>query len=364
MASDSGSESPGVEAAEAGATHCPHCGQVLPTPEAGSGVAESDVIFCPSCGRRVEGWRTGLRAALGRASAGAPLPGGDEPTRAITPSASLLSAIAASREANRRNAESPPQKRSALPLAVGGIGVLLTLVGVGAFVLRPPAVGPAVSEPEAKPPAVSPPVVPPVIATLPATPKKLPMARRISAPPIMTVAAVPIAKSATPPSAPPAAKTGKGPLPHKTARTDSRGAEVASLPTGTAAPAQVPSELPSVANETTENEAAPMTEADRRSEAAARADADSVRFVVRARLPQVHACYTRVFKEASPGGRVDVGFVIGPSGKATKIHTEANSTGSAALATCLEQRIGEWEFPRPASGQFELIYPFVFSPGT
>jgi hypothetical protein len=117
-------------------------------------------------------------------------------------------------------------------------------------------------------------------------------------------------------------------------------------------------------NETLEREAAPLTEEERRAEAAARVDADGVRFVVRAHLPQVHACYSRAFKDASPGGRVDIGFVVSASGKATKIRTEGNSTTSAGLAKCLEQRIAEWDFPRPSGGEFELVYPFVFSAGS
>ena len=58
------------------------------------------------------------------------------------------------------------------------------------------------------------------------------------------------------------------------------------------------------------------------------------------------------------------GFVIGDTGKASKIRTEANTTSSAGLAKCLEQRVAEWEFPKPSGGEFELVYPFVFSAGS
>ena len=162
------------------------------------------------------------------------------------------------------------------------------------------------------------------------------------------------AQEGTPPSA--AGKAGGGSVP-ASAGNPSAG----NPPAGNPAPGAA---LPTAVNETLENEAAPMSEGERRAEAAARADADGVRFVVRAHLPQVHACYSRAFKERSPGGRVEIGLVIDQRGKATRIRTEANSTDSPGLARCLEQRLAEWEFPRPSGGEFELVYPFVFSPGT
>lgn len=371
---------PSANGSNGAAAHCPHCGAALPVPEdPPTSEPASDAVFCPSCGRRVEGWRTGLRAALGGAAAGVPLPGGDEPTRAVAPSESLLRAVALSKQeaAQARGAApaegdsgvglEPVRKRRGALWASALALVLIVGLGIGVAMRRP--IAPPAQQ-VAAPSSVAPDPAQPVATPTPSAPaKKSGKPRRIAAPPIAapdsTAAAAPTPKS-TPAggktTAPPTVAHGGSNLPHKAAKTDSKGADAATQSSGTAAPPNA--ELPMAANETVENEATPMTEAERRSEAAARADADSVRFVVRARLPQVHACYTRVFKESSPGGRVDIGFLIGGNGRATKIHTESNSTGSAALSTCLEQRIAEWEFPRPASGTFELIYPFVFSPGT
>ncbi len=89
-----------------------------------------------------------------------------------------------------------------------------------------------------------------------------------------------------------------------------------------------------------------------------------MRFVVSAHPPQVQACYSSAFKDVAAGGRVDVGFVIKVDGRASKIRIERNTTTSSALGKCLEQRIAEWEFPKPAGGEFELVYPFVFSQGS
>ena len=51
-------------------------------------------------------------------------------------------------------------------------------------------------------------------------------------------------------------------------------------------------------------------------------------------------------------------------GRARNVRTERNSTDSEPLARCLETRVKEWQFPRPVGGDFELIYPFVFAPGS
>jgi hypothetical protein len=89
-----------------------------------------------------------------------------------------------------------------------------------------------------------------------------------------------------------------------------------------------------------------------------------VRLVVRHHLPQVRACYGRAFKDGSPGGTVEIGFAIDPSGRAQNVRTETNTTDSVELARCLEARVREWQFPRPVGGDYELIYPFVFAPGS
>jgi hypothetical protein len=101
-----------------------------------------------------------------------------------------------------------------------------------------------------------------------------------------------------------------------------------------------------------------------KQEAEASIDADGVRFVVKSHLSQVHACYERAFKESSPGGRVEIGFAITTGGAATRVRTEANTTGSDSLASCLEARVKSWQFPRPVGGDYELIYPFVFAAGS
>jgi hypothetical protein len=184
-----------------------------------------------------------------------------------------------------------------------------------------------------------------------------------------------------------AKKTARAPagggLPHKTVATDSRAAPSAAAPstgpaaaasasatsagtppTSASAPTASATPAPSALPEELPSEATPLTEEEQRHQAEASIDADGVRFVVKSHLPQVHACYERAFKESSPGGRVEIAFAIQPSGRAARVRTESNSTESESLPKCLEARIRDWEFPRPVGGEYELIYPFVFSPGS
>ena len=72
----------------------------------------------------------------------------------------------------------------------------------------------------------------------------------------------------------------------------------------------------------------------------------------------------RQFKQEAPGGRVEVSFAVGEDGKARRVRTDLNTTGSEPFARCIEGLIGGWSFPRPVGGEFELTYPFVFSSGS
>ena len=348
--------------------HCPHCGAELPdeAPQPAASHPEGGVHFCPACGRRVEGWRTGYRASVGGAAVGGELPSGEDLTKAIKPSPSLLRAAAASAEPEPEPAaptEVGPSdsmmlhglKRRRMPLLVGGVVAAAVVAGVVFFRSRPTG-SPRVDAP----PVVAPPAA--VVAPVPAADgKKHGRAHRIAAPTI----------------APPSATERKqAALPHQDGgadRTDTskspQRVKLSAPPSPTAAataPPQAaqPSEAARALVQDSAGESTPMTPEERGAEDATRADADNVRFVVKAHLAQVHACYSRAFKDTSPGGRVEIGFSIGESGKASKVHTESNSTASASLAKCLEQRVADWDFPRPASGELELIYPFVFSPGS
>lgn len=302
---------------------CPHCRAVLPEKAA----------FCARCGRRIEGWSLPKDATP--ASGETALPGGDEATRQMEPTPSLLRAAALSlkkRRARRRSRSPWPLVLAMIVVAVaGGVGGFLV---VRARVRRTPsAVASAPPAPIALAPLTRAPA-PPKSAT---GPGRTLVRKNRAGKRAHVIAAAPVAVKAR-------AQTAGG-LPHKSVATDSK-----ALAT------------PTVQHETTS--AAAPSDADEKQEAEAGLDADSVRLVVRQHLPQVRACYGRAFKDASPGGAVEIGFAIDPDGRAKNVRTETNTTDSEALAHCLEERVRDWQFPRPVGGDYELIYPFVFAPGS
>jgi hypothetical protein len=104
---------------------------------------------------------------------------------------------------------------------------------------------------------------------------------------------------------------------------------------------------------------------------------DDIEFVASTHSPQVRACYDRAFRHAgaqAPAGRVELSFVLvdtGQYGRAVDIATELNMLAEPSVAACLEERVAEWQFPRPPPSTMQaepkpvprrLRYPFVFTP--
>jgi hypothetical protein len=340
--------------------HCPHCHAVVP--EASN--------FCAACGRRIAGWS----AVPDKKGSPEPLVDGEMPTRGMNVTPSMLRAQPKGPQPKGPQASGVVETDSAMMRAFRRhrAPVIVTLVllaggaGAGAFLLlrREPA-KPVVAQ---APPAAPPPAAPEASAP-PAAPPATKSVRHSRGPhraePVTVGKGGKIIASTAPATKPPRETKG-GALPHKSGPTDSK--PIAEAPKATA-PAPVVDNATSrnavgaVVNDGVE-EATPMTEAEQKQQAEASIDADGVRFVVKAHIAQVHACYGRAFKESSPGGRVEVAFAIDKDGKAVRVRTEANTTESEPLARCLESRIREWQFPRPVGGEYELIYPFQFAAGS
>ncbi len=89
-------------------------------------------------------------------------------------------------------------------------------------------------------------------------------------------------------------------------------------------------------------------------------DKSLIRKPIRAKLPQIRACYEKALeKDPKLEGKVVVKFVIGKDGKVS----ESSGTGLPVVADCVANVVKTIAFqpnmPEPAT----VSYPFVFSPG-
>jgi hypothetical protein len=318
---------------------CPHCQTVLP----------EKATFCAACGNRIEGWSVVPVAAQPPTSPSG-LPGGDEPTTNMQPTPSLLrvAALSKPRPAKQKQPEKPPAREKPTQKTADEIAavkekpfVRWALLGGVALLAAALAFELASRPREQLPPVTVAPRPSPVAPVAVAAPSGATQKRAHRIEPLQV---------ATP------RRDRGGVLPHKAVTTDSKALAVKPNPEAARVALEPKADAP--------EEAAPLTDEEMKKQAEASIDADGVRFVVKSHLSQVHACYERSFKESSPGGRVEIGFAIGSDGNPKRIRTESNSTGSDSLASCLEGRVKSWQFPKPVGGDYELIYPFVFAPGS
>jgi hypothetical protein len=315
------------------------------------------------------------------------LPSGEQPTRAVEQTPSFMRMIFSAKEAAKQKAAqarapiaapkaqasaphpSPRQPTEAVTrppfgkvVALAGVAVAAGAIAFVATRHPPQATLPPVVAPTA--PAAEPAAAEPVAPESTDSLKKAIVASHKRGKGPHRIAAVTVVSAAEAPSA---AKS-SGALPHKVKGESALPpAQRSAAPSASSAPAapaaQAPAAAPAHIAPAPPDEvqsATPMTEEERKREAMGEADAANVRWVVEQHLSQIHACYERSFKAESPGGRVEIGFVVNSAGRAVRVRTEVNTTDSDLLPKCIEARISEWSFPRPVSGDFELIYPFVF----
>lgn len=90
--------------------------------------------------------------------------------------------------------------------------------------------------------------------------------------------------------------------------------------------------------------------------------AKQIKRVVKAKTPQVRACYERELKmHDGLRGKVVLGWTIRADGTVTGARAVSNSTRNSAMVPCMTRAVANWRFPR-ASEAFDVEYPFVFKP--
>jgi hypothetical protein len=81
-------------------------------------------------------------------------------------------------------------------------------------------------------------------------------------------------------------------------------------------------------------------------------------------LSQVKACYEQRLKSTPElAGQVTLHMYI-DGGRAANVEIRHNTTGDDGLASCVAARARSWRFPQDIEPHAEVVYPFVFSPGS
>jgi hypothetical protein len=200
---------------------------------------------------------------------------------------------------------------------------------------------------QATTPVGKPPAPPPIAATA-RPPKPRPAAAKLG----------PLGRDlvvSVPPSDPPA-PAGSGPNPGPPPRPVP-GAPTA--PSALAAPAAPPALPPPAAPEPDLKQLTPQ------QRAAVEQTLANIEFVAGTYRAQVRACYERAARSRGflPGGRIEVAITLTDAGMAESVLTVENTFDEAPLlATCIEQRVAEWRFPRPSGPLRTFRFPFVFAP--
>lgn len=87
-----------------------------------------------------------------------------------------------------------------------------------------------------------------------------------------------------------------------------------------------------------------------------------VKAVIKAKMPQIKACYERELKnDEGLRGKVVVGWTIQANGSVSGLRTVRNSTRNSSLSKCIIQNVSRWSFPR-AEASLDIEYPFSFKP--
>ncbi len=86
-----------------------------------------------------------------------------------------------------------------------------------------------------------------------------------------------------------------------------------------------------------------------------------IRRYIRRHRNQIRYCYEReLARRPDLAGRVEVRFVISPSGAVTTSTVASSSMGSPAVEQCVARAVGRIGFPAPDGGVVIVTYPFMF----
>jgi TonB family protein len=93
-------------------------------------------------------------------------------------------------------------------------------------------------------------------------------------------------------------------------------------------------------------------------------DSSVVVSLIKTRLRAIQMCYEQQLRRnPTLAGKVTIEFSIQPRGNVTDVKVKENTTGDAAVGTCVANTVSTFRFnPGPEGGSVTYAYPFVFSP--
>ena len=86
-----------------------------------------------------------------------------------------------------------------------------------------------------------------------------------------------------------------------------------------------------------------------------------IRRVIQRHINEVRFCYEQELNSRPDlSGRVQVKFIISPSGAVQAANVESSSLGAARAEQCIAKAVRRWTFPAPDGGGIVIVsYPFV-----
>ena len=93
-------------------------------------------------------------------------------------------------------------------------------------------------------------------------------------------------------------------------------------------------------------------------------DPNAVARIIRGQIGGIRGCYEReLHNRPTLAGRLEMNFIIGPSGRITHISAGGPLASSApAVGSCVASRLRGLVFPTPEGGSVEFSFPFTFTP--
>ncbi len=90
---------------------------------------------------------------------------------------------------------------------------------------------------------------------------------------------------------------------------------------------------------------------------------DEIQRVISSHVGEIQYCYEKQLRSnAGLAGRVQLEWVVSPSGAVTSVKLANSTLASTEATNCMMSKVKTWKFPKPrGNGSLTIVYPFVFN---